>query len=94
MRTSCDKLIAVIKKCDVAVGKAADIVLVGKCSNASQHWIANKGELIILAAESPDNLPRVTVNFGDLAEMTAREEQVPVAIQLYGVAMYVVDDRS
>ena len=81
---------AVVKEGDVPVSHPAGIVLLDEIHVLRADGI-DELELVVLSAQTPDDLAGLAVDLGHLIQVAARQQQMAVAVTLNGIAMHVVN---
>jgi hypothetical protein len=71
------------------IWQPTDIMLLEELRDAIQE-----SELVLLATQPPDNIACLAVDFGDLIQAAAGDQQVVVIIDLDGIPMHIIDCRS
>src|SRR5882672_3722040 len=56
--------------------------------------VIREGELILHAAQAPDNLARIPIDFGDLTDAAAGKENVAIGIDINGIHVREVETAA
>jgi hypothetical protein len=80
--------VAVVEQRKIPVGQPPNGVLVRVTDR-----IVDKRKLVVFSPHPPNSVPRRPIDLRYLIQVTGRKKDVPVSVQLKGIAVNIIDGR-